>query len=125
MRFTTVAILVITSVACCNAQRYSLAEKMRVVTDVRNGVGIPQYFNTDSHHLLVKLKNGFSVNDVMKNGLTVVQTLNNDLLVIAFDKSKLAKSSNFIEHTRPVNYLWKLSENISPSVFENEGEFVV
>lgn len=125
MRFTTVAVLVTCVVACCNAQELATARQLDVVTDVRNGVAIPDYYHSDSLHVIIKLKSGISFNDARRNGLNIVRQLDNNWVVVTGRKSSVKRHAKIIEQTQPVNFLWKLSDNLINADLSLRRDYVI
>lgn len=125
MKVTTVAILVICSVVCCNAQHAAIKNKKHVVTDVRSGAGIPNFWNSDPNHALVKLKKGFSANDAVKKGIKVIQLFENDELIVERTGKIPEPNAEIIERILPVNFLWKLSDNITPESIGSQTQCII
>ena len=125
MRITTVSILVIVSIACCNAQRYTPAAKVNVVTTVREGASIPPYLNGESAHRLVKLKPGVTEDEARKNGLNIIVDIGDDWVIVDVTSLNSQTQPKLIEQVQPVNFLWKLSDNLSSVELGTADELVI
>ncbi|HEY0655656.1 MAG TPA: S8 family serine peptidase [Chryseosolibacter sp.] len=125
MKFTTVAILVICYVVCCNAQKHVQTDLVQIITTLSARPNAVHYLKRDSSFLLVKLKQDRSVSDLIHAGLRPIRVLDNQLIVIKPSTTHATLHHEIIESSKPVNYLWKLSDNLLTLDFEQSARYVV
>jgi hypothetical protein len=125
MRLTTVAVLVICFGGCCNAQKHVSTSPLQVVTDIHNAPGTPSYLYNDSAHALIKIQSGRSFNDVTHLGFSVIRTLNKEYAVVRISEGDVKHLTKVIEQIKPVNHLWKLSDNLLNDDFKKVNHYLV
>ncbi|HEY0742377.1 MAG TPA: S8 family serine peptidase [Chryseosolibacter sp.] len=125
MKVTTVSILVMLGVVCCNAQQILLSDRIHVITDIHNGVGIRKYQNKDSAHILVTLRNGVTTQDLSRSGINVVRTLSNNLVIAEGNVDRVQGRTHLVADATEVNYQWKLADNLVGFQADEMGEYVI
>lgn len=125
MRVTTVSILVMVAVACCNAQQISLSKRIHVVTDIHNGVGIGRPTSLDSAHFLMTLRPGVTIQEAKRAGINVVRALANDVVIVEGDLVKAQQYTHRVGRVEKVNYLWKLADHLTAVDDLKEGEYII
>lgn len=119
MRFTTVAVLVISSVVCCNAQKHVATNLLKRITTLNNATGTARFLQLDSAYVMVRLRPDHALYPAISPHF--VRAVGKDLVIAKATEAHLLGSVEIIA----VNHLWKVSQNLLSLQFKRSDSYVI